>query len=182
MVSAIAPLTGTFLMMSAPALAGEKGVAIRAGDLLARPFIDAEKAGVLDANQQVTVEARQGAWVRVNAGGRSGWVRMLNLRLQSAGGAIANGGRSDAANRTSPVNALSSPASLLRTGSSGRTVTTGVKGLDEEDIKNASPDYQQLAQLDGLAVDAAAARANAQAEKLVENKVDYLKKGKGKDK
>lgn len=182
LASAIAPLAGFFLMMAVPAHAGEQGVAIRGGDLLARPFIDSEKAGVLAANQQVTVEARQGAWVRVNAGGKSGWVRMLNLRLQGPGGASAGAARADAVSRPPSANALTTPAALLRTGSSGRTVTTGVKGLDEEDIKNASPDYEQLAQLDGLGIDATVARANAQAEKLVENQVDYLKKGKGKDK
>lgn len=180
--SALIPLTGSALLAATPALAAERGVTIRAGDLLARPFIDAEKAGAVAANQPVTIEARQGGWVQVTAAGKTGWVRVLNLRLESAGGGAPGAKPAVADARPSAGNALSNPASLLRTGSSGRTVTTGVKGLDEEDINNASPDYTQLALLDGQAVDAATARAAAQAEKLTENKVDYLKKGKGKDK
>lgn len=179
LASALVPVTGVALLTATPALAAEKGVAIRASDLLARPFIDAEKAGAVAANQPVTIEARQGAWVQVSAGGKTGWVRMLNLRLEGAGGAAARPAVAD--NRPTAGNALSNPAALLRTGSSGRTVTTGVKGLDEEDINNASPDYTQLAMLDALAVDPGAARAKAQAENLTENQVAYLKKPKGRD-
>lgn len=182
--SALVSLASLLVLTATSSVAAEKGVAIRAGDLRARPFIDAEKAGAIAANQPVTIEARQGGWARVSAGGTTGWVRMLNLRLESAGGAAVGAKPTSAGGRQNAGNALSNPASLLRTGSSGRTVTTGVKGLDEEDIQNASPDYAQLAQLDGLAVDAAVARASAQTGSLTENNVDYLKrpKGKGKDK
>jgi hypothetical protein len=49
--------------------------------------------------------------------------------------------------------------------------------MDEEDIRNATPDFEQVGLLDQLAVDAADARANAQKENLKENAVDYLDKG-----
>ena len=38
----------------------------------------------------------------------------------------------------------------LRTGSTGRTIATGVKGLDEGSIRNASIDREQLAQRIGI--------------------------------
>jgi hypothetical protein len=153
--------------------AAEKGLVIRAGDLMAQPFIDAAKSGPLTANQPVTIIERRGAWANVESNGKSGWVRTLNLRLEprpGTPGAVHPSG-------SSPGLSLTNPLGALHTGSSGRTVTTGVKGMDEEDIRNATPDFDQVGLLDQLAVDAADARANAQKANLKENTVAYLDKG-----
>ena len=73
------------------------------------------------------------------------------------------------------------PRSLAptRTGSTGRTVATGVKGLDEADIRNASVDPAQLEALGALAASEDAARQQASDNALRESKVGYLKPGKG---
>ena len=163
----------------ATAAGAEKALVIRPADLLAQPFIDAAKVGPVAANQQVDVLSRQGAWVNVSAGGHSGWVRALNLRLEGAAGSGGPARPQQAGERPS-VGSLSNPASLFRTNSSGRTVTTGVKGLDEENIRNASVDPAQVQSLAALATTADDARAMASESKLAENKVEYLKKGKGK--
>jgi hypothetical protein len=97
------------LLPLAPAQAAEKGSVIRAGSLMAEPFIDAAKAGPLAANQPVTI----------------------------------------------------------------------VKGLGDEDIRNASVNYAELEQLGTLGVADAEARDNAQKSGLKENNVAYLK-GRGK--
>ena len=150
------------ILPAASAAAAEQGVIIRAGDLMTQPFLDAPKAGPVAPNDAVTILERRGGWLRIDAGGRTGWVRMLNVRLASAGTArpAAGGGGITA---------------LLRTGSSGKTVTTGVKGMGEEDIRRAAPDYAELAQLGTLGVDAAQARATARTNALKEPTVEYLK-------
>lgn len=180
------------LFAGGTAFAAERGLVLRAGDLLAQPFIDAAKSGPIAANQPVTVLARRGAWVQVDAGdGRTGWVRALNLRLQGAGtpapqvAAAAPGQQRGASgqgrgNGRANLNALTNPAAALRSGSSGRTVTTGVKGLDEEDIKNASPDYAQVQELALLGVDPADGQAMATEANLKENKVNYLPAGRSR--
>jgi hypothetical protein len=168
MIRGLATILGATILVFpfASAHAAEKGLIIRAGDLMEQPFIDAAKVGPVAASEPVTMVERRGGWVRVEAGGGTGWVRMLNVRLAaSAGGPAAN----------SP-----SAASLLRTGSSGRTVTTGIKGLGEEDIRNASADYAQLEQLGTLAVGAEETRQNAEKSQLRYNDVAYLKKGRGR--
>jgi Bacterial SH3 domain len=162
-------------LLPAAALASERGQVIRAGDMMAQPFIDAAKVAPVTANQPVTIVARRGGWINVEAQGKNGWVRTLNLRLEAAAG-VPGAAPASSGQHGSSVN----PLSLLRTNSSGRTVTTGVKGLDEEDIRNATPDPAQLAQLDGLAVADADARSNAERSKLKESQVAYLGKGKGK--
>lgn len=155
------------------AASAEKGQIIRAGDLLAQPFIDAPSAAKLTASQPVAIVERRGPWVSVQANGKTGWVRLLNLRLEPA---VAVAGRTP----PSTVSRPSGLSSLMRTGSSGRTVTTGVKGMDEEDIRASTPNYEELTLLEGLGVDAAEARASAEKAKLAERSVAYLDKRRGK--
>jgi hypothetical protein len=157
------------LAFTASPAAAENGAMIRAGELKAMPFIDAAASAKLAANQQVTIVSRKGGWVEVEANGQTGWVRMLNVRLAVAGG--------PAAGQTN-VRA----ASLLRTNSSGKTVTTGIKGLGEEDLQNAAPDPAQVAELTAMAVPASEASANALASGLVEQQVDFLGEKKSKSK
>jgi predicted secreted protein len=142
------------------ALAAEQGQLIRAGDLKAQPFLDAQTTDKLATGQAVSVLVRQGGWVQVSANGKTGWLRTLNLKLAS--GSTSNGNTTAAAAR-------------LRTGSSGRTVTTGVKGMGEAEIRGSSIDLAQLAKLEALAVDPAAASAHAAKVGLKENQVAYLK-------
>lgn len=152
------------LVATTSAHAAESGMLIRAGELKAQPFIDAATAEQLPANQPVSIIARQGGWVQVISNGKTGWVRMLNLRLEAA----------------VPGSASSASAALLRTGSSGRTVTTGVKGMDEADIRNASIDLAELEQLNTLAIDPVTASAHAAKSGLKESQVSYLPAGRGK--
>ena len=165
-------LTAMLVCTGTGATAAEKGMIIRAGDLLAQPFIDAASAGKLTPSQPVTIVERRGPWVSVQSAGKTGWVRLLNVRLEPTGPA-----RPATAAKPSNVSSLSS---MLRTGSSGKTVTTGVKGMDEEDIRNSTPNYEELTLLEGLGVDAEAARAEAAKRPLTARKVDYLGKGRGK--
>lgn len=163
--------------LASGANAAEKGLIIRAGDLLAQPFIDAANAGKLTPSQPVTIVERRGAWVSVQANGKTGWVRLLNVRLEPANAGPVIAGLAPPKPKPSNVNGLTS---MLRTNSSSRTVTTGVKGMDEEDIRGSTPNYVQLGLLDTLGVDANDARANAGKNKLLERKVDYLDKKGGK--
>jgi hypothetical protein len=148
------------LLAPVPALA-ENGLMIRAGDLMSEPFIDAAKAAKVKAKQQVTILERKGGWLRVEADGQAGWVRSLNVRLAEGAARPRASGN----------------VAQLRTGSTGRTATTGVKGLDEEDILHASADYGQLAALEATAVDDTDARTAAAEKELGENQVAYLAKG-----
>ncbi|MGZ3172175.1 MAG: SH3 domain-containing protein [Croceibacterium sp.] len=147
-------------VVTSPAVA-ESGAVIRADELKAMPFIDAATSARLPANQPVTIVSRKGGWIEVEANGQTGWVRILNVRL-AAGSSPA------------PGQANVPAASLLRTNSSGKTVTTGIKGLGEEDLQNAAPNPAQVAKLAEFAVPASEASANAQASGLVEQQVDFV--------
>jgi len=145
--------------------AAERGVVIRNGDIKTQPFLDAASAATVAANDPVTIIDRKGGWMQVQATGKAGWMRMLNVRLAANDGAVAK------------KTGLASAAALLRTGSSGKTVTTGVKGLGEENLRNASVDLAELDKLAGLSVDPAQATALAGKDGLKENRLEYLGKG-----
>lgn len=180
LAAALALLTPSWLS------AAERGFAIRAGDLKQQPFIDAAAAGAVAANQAVSVVTRQGGWVRIESNGQSGWMRMLNVRLETraaTGGSTATSTSSGSTSSASSTRSLSrgnvsSSGSLLHTGSSGKTVTTGVKGLDESSIRGSTPDEAQVAQLEALAVDPSEAASNATSSGLQEQSVEYLKAGR----
>jgi len=188
------------LLVAGGVAAAEQGVVIRAGELKAQPFIDAATTEKVTANQSVTIVKRQGGWVQVESNGKTGWLRTLNLKLNTgsvprftsppgkglakadpapgapgASGAAGQRGNAGGRGKGVPKGGL---ASLLQTGSSGKTETTGVKGLGEEDIKNAVMDPAQLALLATLAVAPADATSNAQQSGLKESSVDYLKAGR----
>jgi len=108
---------------------------IRAGDLKAEAFIDAANVTSLPADAALTVLESKGGWSRVRtADGKTGWVRLLNVR-------VATG--------TSPASGtLAAIGGVIRTGTTKSTATTGVKGLSKEDIAQAQPNPQEVAKLD----------------------------------
>ncbi len=63
---------------------------------------------------------------------------------------------------------------ISKTGSSGNTVSTGVKGLSEEQLKNAKPNPEEARRLGNYKDTEADARSFARQGKLVAQKVDYL--------
>lgn len=146
--------------IAAGAALAEPGTVLKSTQLRSSPLASADVVAELKAQQAVDITARQGAWAGVTTGeGQQGWARILNLRTGS-GQASASG-----------ANQL---ASVFRTGSSGTSVSTGVKGLSAEQLRSASPDFGEVSELDGYAANAGDARQFAGAGQLQEKRVDYL--------
>ena len=146
--------------IAAGTVLAEPGTVLKATQLRSAPLGSAEVVAELKAQQAVDITARQGAWAGLTtAGGQQGWARILNLRTGS-GQAAASG-----------ANQL---ASVFRTGSSGTSVSTGVKGLSAEQLRGASPDFGEVSELDTYAANAGDARQFAGAGQLLEKRVEYL--------
>jgi hypothetical protein len=151
------------LVLCAPALCfAEAATVIRATELKRTPATDAESAGQLAENAKVEALERQGGWTRVRtAGGVEGWVRMLALRYEGAGAARqGDSGVAQAIN-------------VARTGTSGTQVTTGVRGLDAEQIANAKPNPAELKKLERYSAGKDAAAAFAERGQLRAQQVSY---------
>lgn len=128
----------------------EPATVIRATELKEAPATDAPTVAELAENTAVDALERRGGWTRVKAAAGEGWIKMLALRY---GAGTARQGDSGVAQLLN----------VARTGSSGTQVTTGVRGLEAEQIANARPNAAELKKMQGFAsTPAAAARFAAQ--------------------
>lgn len=141
----------------------ETAYTVRATDLKAKPFSDAATLSTLPERSRVEVLGRQASWMQVRAEGASGWVKMLSLRFSSEG-----------APRKPGDSGLGTLFNVAATGKSGSTVTTGVRGLSEENLKTARPDPEALRAMQNYAASAENAASFAKAGRLEKRSKDYL--------
>lgn len=152
----------TCLLVAAPAacIAGEPGVASKPDEIKAEPFRDAKAVGTLKAGDKVDILKRDGAWYSISKP-KKGWVRMLSIRR---GGAPAPGVK---------ASGLASLASG-RAGTGKVVSTTGVRGLDEEDLKEARFDEKELKLAESYSASKKDAEKFAAKAKLKARHVEYL--------
>lgn len=148
------------------AWAGDVAYTIRATELKAKPYGDAQTLRALPPRTKVEVLKRQSSWTQVKAGATSGWVKMLSLQLEVS----AAGRRGD--------NGLSSLFNIAATGRGSSTVTTGVRGLSEEQLKNVQPNPQALRAAKKYAASRSEAERFADEGKLQAHDVNYLNGGR----
>ncbi len=156
----------------------QSGITRSNAALRAAPYNDAHLVITLVKDTQLRILSRRGAWlnVKVDAYGE-GWVKLHLVRIGD-----------DAARERSSFSGI---AALWRSwtgrgGSSGLVATTGIRGLEDQDLRNAKPDPQAVVALDMYAATEQAARARAEQAGLVVQQVDYdpkvYKKNKSKKK
>ncbi len=147
------------LLVAAAAGAFETAYTVRPTDLKAKPFSDAATLVTLAQGSQVSVMERQASWQQVKspASSAAGWVKMLSLRFDTAGAPP----RAGATNSN-----LGVLFNIAQTGSGGSVATTGVKGINEEALRNPHPNPAALQQMQAQDVSAADARGFARAGKL----------------
>jgi hypothetical protein len=153
------------LAAALPATAAETGQVIASTELKGEPFADAKTIATLPPASPVEIIKRQGGWLRVKpAGGEAGWLKLTGVKL---GGGEAKGGDSG-------VGSLVNVARSGRSGNTGVTVATGVRGLTPEDLKNAQPAPEAVKKLDDYAVPRKDAEAFASKASLQRQNVEYL--------
>jgi hypothetical protein len=117
-------LTAALLLLAAHAWAMEAGQMSRADSLREKPFADAKVVSKLTAGQKVDIVKREGAWYQVKAADQLGWVNMLSVR-KTATAAVASG---------KSLNQVTTG----RTGTGTVVATSGIRGLNEEDLRQAT--------------------------------------------
>ena len=143
------------------AQAGDTAYTVRPTPLMEKPYTDAKTLNNLPQNAKVEIIGRRGSWNKIKVGTTTGWVKMLSLRLGEASGKTGDTGFKTLFNVT-------------QTGSSGSTMTTGVRGLSEEKLHKPQPNPQALEEMHRLAVSKEEAQQFARAGKLAAGKMDYL--------
>ncbi|NLI76745.1 MAG: SH3 domain-containing protein [Candidatus Riflebacteria bacterium] len=160
MVSALAG-TGTAEEGTAAAPPDARGQAVKPEAIRAEPFTDAREVGTLAKGDPVEIQARDGGWLRITSRAGNGWVRMLGIRRGEAGKArfTAEG-----------VLGLASG----RAGTGTVVATTGIRGLNEEDLQGARFAGVQVELLESYGVSRAEAREFAGQASLQARSVPYL--------
>ena len=140
----------------------EPALLLKDSELRTKPLGNADVLQTLTANTSVNILGRQGAWANVQAtAGNPGWTRLLNLRTSS---------------NQSGDSGIGAVASLFKTGSSGNTVSTGVKGLSEADLKQANPNAAEANRMEQYKASEGDAKQFAQSGGLSPQSVNYLGK------
>ena len=128
--------------------------------LRTEPRTDAAVVASLAKGATGEAVARQGAWVQVKSAATTGWLYSFNVRF----GATASG---DGAG--SVLGRVFGPRQRVSV-----TSTIGIRGLDEEDLKQARFDGGQVQQLDGFAASREQAEAHAGETGLSAGRIEYL--------
>jgi len=149
------------LLIAMPA-AAQQVTLERDSPLYAEPRLESAQVSQLKQGASGEVIGKQGAWLNLKTTGGSGWLFSFNVRFQSqkAEGGDAGG---------SALGRVFGPRQNVNV-----TAAIGIRGLDEQDLKQASFSDSQMKLLDGYAASKQAAEDGARATGLAPEKVDYL--------
>lgn len=151
--------------------AAETATTVKETELKKEPFSDAATLSSLPGQSTVEILQRQGGWILIKpATTDKGWVRMFSLRLGSG-----------TAKQGNPGAGIGALFNVARSGSSGTTVTTGVRGLDitKDTLQSASPNPNELKRMHEYSVSKAEALKVASSAKLRIQSLDYMEAGSG---
>jgi hypothetical protein len=170
----------------AGAHAADTAIIVRTAPLKQNPAFSAETLRELPPGVRVRLGKRNGGWRQVSLlpeAKVAGWVRGYQVRddietgqspviqNKTSGGVLS--GLSNLSRRTS---GLFGRREMEKNGN--LTATIGVRGLSEEDLNNAKPDPQQLAELEQYAAESSAAKKFAAAGGLKTRKIKSLPRPK----
>ena len=151
------------LLMLPSTYAAEMGAAIKADEIKVEPFRDAKTVSTLALGDSVDILSKKGGWLKVKSAKGSGWVRMLSIR------------RGEARKGTSGKE-LAGLAGLAsgRSGTGRVIAATGIRGLNEEQLKAATFNEAEIKLAESFQTSRAEAQKFATKGKLVARKMDYL--------
>ncbi len=177
-------VTGWFVLT--PLQAASDAIIVRLAKVYPQSNSAGKPLGQIKAGSLVNVFSRQGGWKEVYSEQPEiiGWVRSYQVRERLTDiPAVKVEAKSDSRGFLAGLASFSRKASGFfgssksSAGSAG-TATIGVRGLSEEEIKNAKPDLQELEKIQGFASDQSRMTAFVSAGKLFAQKVKHLKKKK----
>lgn len=148
------------LLLPVPLSAAEKGIALKADNIRSEPYSDAKSFGKIARGEKLEILGKKGAWLNVKTAKSRGWVRLLSVKRGTIGGG-------------------KEASSLLyiatgRAGTGKVVATTGVRGLNEEELKNAKYDEAEIKMLESYTQTAEQGRQFAQNGGLKAVKLNYL--------
>lgn len=154
-------VTVFLLLALQPVLAVESGTALKADAIKKEPYSDAQTVGTLGVGDKVNILKKDGGWLNVKSAKGSGWVRMLSIR------------KGDAKKGKGVLDSFKGLASG-RAGTGKVVATTGVRGLNEEELKAAKFDANELNLAESYLTSKADAQSFANQGQLKPLSINYL--------
>lgn len=144
-----------------PAFAVETGTALKADAIKKEPYSDAKTVAVLAVGDQVNIFRKDGGWLMIKSAKGNGWVRMLSIRKGAAkkGRGVLDSFKGLASGRA---------------GTGKVVATTGIRGLNEEELKSAKFDANELGIAESYLTTRADAQSFANQGKLKPLSLNYL--------
>lgn len=157
------PVAAFLLCISAASAWAAPGTVLRNEKLYSQPSSSSVETASVAKGASVNILAKQGGWLRVSAGRSTGWIRLLSVRAGEGG--LGGAGVGDVVG-----------AAATRSDPSRVVAVAGLRGLNDEELKQARFNADELARLDAWEVTAAQARSFAGQSGLVAVKVADLPK------
>jgi len=150
------------LLMAASA-AAQQVTLERDSALYAEPRLDASQVTQLKLGATGEVIGKQGAWLNLKTAAGSGWLFSFNVRFPREQAGAGDAGAGPAAGR------VFGPRRNVSV-----TSTIGIRGIEEEDLRQASFNAGQMKLLDGYVATRQAAEQAARGAGLAPVAVDYM--------
>ena len=155
------PASVLALCVAAASALAASGTALRNDKLYSQPSAASKVAGSVSRGASVNILAKQGGWLRVTSGQSTGWIRLLSVRAGSGG--LGGAGLGDVVG-----------AATTRSNPSRVVAVAGLRGLNDEDLKQAKFNGEELAKLNAWQATPAQARSFAAQSGLATANVSAL--------
>jgi hypothetical protein len=132
----------------AAAVSSALGTVLRAEKLYSEPASTSKVTASVAKGASVEILGKQAGWLRVKAGRQSGWIRLLSVRAGSGG--LGGAGVGDVVG-----------AATTRSDPTRVVAVAGLRGLNDEDLKQAKFNAEELARMDAQSVSATQVRTFA---------------------
>lgn len=161
MRKSLIPVSALLLCMSAASAWASPGTVLRNERLFSQPSSGSSVAANVAKGTSVNILSKQGGWLRVTAGRTTGWIRLLSVRAGEGG--VGGAGVGDVFG-----------AATTRSDPSRVVAVAGLRGLNDEDLKQAKFNADELARLGAWEVNAAQTRSFASQSGLASVNVPSL--------
>jgi hypothetical protein len=153
----------TAMLLAAGPAAAQKVTVEQNTPLYSEPRMESSQVAQLQQGTAGEVIGKQGVWLNLKTAAGTGWLFSFSVRFesQSAEGSSGTG---------SALGRVFAP----RRSNVSVTSTIGVRGIEEEDLKAATFNAEQMKLLDGYATSKEAAEKRARGAGLSRTSVEYL--------
>ena len=155
------PVAALALCISTASALASPGTVLRDEKLYTQPSSGSAVAATVAKGASVNILSKQGGWLRVSSGKTTGWIRLLSVRAGEGG--VGGAGLGDVVG-----------AATTRSDPSRVVAVAGLRGLNDEDLKQAKFNGEELARLGAWEVSTSQTQRFASQSGLVAVKVKGL--------